>query len=172
MISGVYSQKIEKLSFIDIHGNSISRDTTRTTFLYVWAPYCGPCKNALPYINNLHKSHPESLFLAVSDKATDEEIKISLEHFPINFPVVKYSESFFKLIGQYNLPSYIIITKEGLILKTETIIKEEFEKNLKNKGLNWNKYYSLKKEEQKELYYLSMYNTLEKLLNTYEFEAR
>lgn len=59
------------LTLSDMKGNMVAMDTSKLTFINVWATWCGPCIAEMPSIESLYeryKDHPKMAFYIVSDE--------------------------------------------------------------------------------------------------------
>lgn len=59
------------LTLSDMKGNMVSMDTSKLTFINVWATWCGPCNAEMPSIQSLYeryKDHPKMAFYIISDE--------------------------------------------------------------------------------------------------------
>ncbi len=59
------------LTLSDMKGNMVAMDTSKLTFINVWATWCGPCNAEMPSIQSLYdryKDNPKMAFYIVSDE--------------------------------------------------------------------------------------------------------
>ncbi|WP_373513901.1 TlpA family protein disulfide reductase [Persicitalea sp.] len=59
------------LKLSDMKGNMVAMDTSKLTFINVWATWCGPCNAEMPSIQSLYeryKDNPKMAFYIVSDE--------------------------------------------------------------------------------------------------------
>ncbi|GHB71679.1 TlpA family protein disulfide reductase [Persicitalea jodogahamensis] len=60
------------LTLSDLKGNMVAMDTSKLTFINVWATWCGPCNAEMPSIQSLYeryRDNPKMAFYIVSDEA-------------------------------------------------------------------------------------------------------
>lgn len=123
--------KIEALDFTlyDQYGeeHTLSEYKGKTIFLNFWATWCPPCREEMPYIEELYKEYnknnDEVVILGVASpnlgKEKDQEyIEDFLKQGDFTFPVV-FDEggTLTYAYGFSSLPSTLIIDKEGYITK-------------------------------------------------------
>ena len=124
-------EKLEPIDFnlYDQYGNEhiLSEYKGKIIFLNFWATWCPPCKEEMPYIEELYKEYNENqddvVILGVAApnlgrEGTEEYITEFLEEEGYTFPVVfdKKAEMVFGY-GINAFPSTFIIDKEGYIKK-------------------------------------------------------
>lgn len=124
-------KKIEALDFdlYDQYGkkHKLSDYKGKTVFLNYWATWCPPCKEEMPYIEELYKEYNENkndvIILGVaSPRLGNEGSKKDIEKFlkdeDYTFPVV-FDEGGSQIYayGISSFPSTFIIDKEGFIAK-------------------------------------------------------
>lgn len=121
--------KIKPVDFTlyDQYGNkhSLSEYKGKTIFLNFWATWCPPCREEMPYIDELYKEYNENkddvVILGVSTpnvgrEGSTEHVKNFLEKEKYSFPVVFDEKS--PMVFEYGInafPSTFIIDKEGYI---------------------------------------------------------
>lgn len=123
--------KISPIDFTlyDQYGNShtLSDYKGKVIFLNFWATWCPPCREEMPYIDELYKEYNENkddlVILGVASpnlgrEGSEEHIKEFLEKNDYKFPVL-FDEGGSQVIGYgiYAFPSTFIINKEGYIVK-------------------------------------------------------
>ncbi|EGT3616014.1 redoxin domain-containing protein [Clostridium perfringens] len=113
----------------DQYGNkhTLSEYKGKTIFLNFWATWCPPCREEMPYIDELYKEYNENkddiVILGVASpnlgrEGSEEHIKSFLEKENHAFPVV-FDENG-SMVYRYGInafPSTFIINKEGYITK-------------------------------------------------------
>lgn len=128
------SNEEEKLLPIDFtlsdqYGNShtLSEYKGKTVFLNIWATWCPPCREEMPYIEELYKEYGENkedvvmLGLAspnLGKEGSEEQIKDFLSKEGYSFPTVMDKNA--DIVYGYGIgafPSTIIIDKDGYITR-------------------------------------------------------
>ena len=113
----------------DQYGNEhmLSEYQGKTVFLNIWATWCPPCIEEMPYINELYQEYGENqedvVILGVAApnlgrEGSEEHIIDFLEENEHEFPVVMDTEA--SMVYGYGIsafPSTLIIDKEGYIVR-------------------------------------------------------
>lgn len=122
-------EKIEPIDFTlyDNYGNehTLSDYKGKTIFLNFWATWCPPCREEMPYIDELYeeynKNQDDVVILGIASpnlgrEGSKEDITKFLDDNGYNFPVVFDEKgSLMYGYGMNSLPSTLIIDKEGYI---------------------------------------------------------
>lgn len=115
----LYDQYGEEHTLSDYQG--------KTVFLNIWATWCPPCRDEMPYINELYKEYGENqedvIILGVASpnlgkEGSEEDIIAFLEENEHEFPVVMDTDA--TMVDGYGInafPSTIIIDKDGYIVR-------------------------------------------------------
>lgn len=113
----------------DNYGNqhTLSEYKGKTVFLNFWATWCPPCREEMPYIEELYKEYNENkddvIILGVASpnlgrEGTEEHITEFLKDNEMTFPVVFDEKgSLMQGYGMNAFPSTLIIDKEGYITR-------------------------------------------------------
>ena len=81
-----------------------------------WASWCGPCREEMPLLNDLHNKY-EALGFTVLGVNVEEDINSArgfLKNFPVDFPVLLDSSN--KVSKQYQviaMPTTVVIDRDG-----------------------------------------------------------
>ena len=115
-------------TFLDQYGkeHTLSNYKGKTIFLNFWATWCPPCREEMPYIEELYKEYGENkkdvVILGVASPELGKEkniegIKEFLKNMNISFPTVMDANgSQVYQYGIYAFPSTLIINKDGNIV--------------------------------------------------------
>lgn len=107
--------------------HTLSEYQGKTVFLNIWATWCPPCRDEMPYINELYKEYGENqedvIILGVASpnlgkEGSEEDIITFLEENEHEFPVVMDTDA--TMVYGYGInafPSTIIIDKDGYIVR-------------------------------------------------------
>lgn len=113
----------------DNYGNqhTLSEYKGKTVFLNFWATWCPPCREEMPYIEELYKEYNENkddvIILGVASpnlgrEGTEEHITEFLKDNEMTFPVVFDEKgSLMQGYGMNAFPSTLIIDKDGYITR-------------------------------------------------------
>ena len=95
-----------------------------------WATWCGPCKVAIPDLNDLHGQYAAKGLVVIGvsvDKTGPDAVKEFVEQYRIVYPVVTGDRSVEEAYGQVmappqnrvtSLPTTFIINREGQVVKS------------------------------------------------------
>ncbi len=81
-----------------------------------WASWCGPCREEMPLLNDLHKKY-EPLGFTVLGVNVEEDAKNArgfLKNFPVDFPVLLDNKN--QVSKQYNviaMPTTVVVDRDG-----------------------------------------------------------
>jgi thiol-disulfide isomerase/thioredoxin len=94
-----------------------------------WASWCGPCRQEMPFLNELHQRYRKSPFeiiaVNIDDKIGNAKSFIDRLPDPIHFTVVEDSEQQIPpLYDIKGMPSSILLDKKGVIRFWHTGFKE------------------------------------------------
>lgn len=103
-------------------GDSVSTASLRgkVVLLNVWATWCAPCREEIPYLQKLHQKHAtEGLALvgvSVDARGEDETIQGFMKDFGMTYPVWRDPDeriqSLYKALG---VPASYLLDREGVI---------------------------------------------------------
>ena len=81
-----------------------------------WASWCGPCREEMPLLNDLHKKY-EPLGFTVLGVNVEEDARNArgfLKNFPVDFPVVLDNKN--QVSKKYNviaMPTTVVVDRDG-----------------------------------------------------------
>lgn len=104
----------------DLQGNPVSLERLRgkVVFLDFWAPWCAPCREELPVLDELYKKYKNDGFqvLGISLDASERSIGKYLLTTPVAFPVmIDRKSDVADAYGFSGLPAGFLIDKNGII---------------------------------------------------------
>lgn len=106
-------------------------------FLNFWATYCPPCKEEMPYMDNLYKEFKDKgiEILAVNVGEPPLTAQKFVERYDLSFPILMDErEEVYKAYGVKPIPSTFLIDKDGKVIDrvtkglTEQEIREMMER--------------------------------------------
>ncbi|MCA0982972.1 thiol-disulfide oxidoreductase ResA [Halobacillus yeomjeoni] len=105
----------ETITLSDLEGKGV--------MLNFWATYCEPCKDEMPYMEELYPKYKEKgvEILAVNLDSTDLVVKRFMDTYDISFPVLRDKNG--QVMDLYNIgpiPSTLFISPEGEIVEQVT----------------------------------------------------
>ena len=104
------------LKSMDGDNIKLSEMAGNVVLINFWASWCGPCREEMPLLNNLHNKY-EPLGFAVFGVNVEEDIgqaKAFLRDFPVDFPVLLDNTN--RVSKQYEviaMPTTIMVDRDG-----------------------------------------------------------
>ncbi|MBL8984064.1 MAG: TlpA family protein disulfide reductase [Gemmatimonadetes bacterium] len=105
-----------------LSGDSVSTTALqgKVVLLNVWATWCAPCREEIPFLQSLHEKHAASglelVGVSVDTRGEDETIRGFMKDFRMTYPVWRDPDeriqSLFQALG---VPSSYLIDREGVI---------------------------------------------------------
>lgn len=90
----------------------------KVVVLNLWATWCTPCVNELPYFEKLHRAHPDDVVvLAIHSDLVTDDVQEYLSGYSYTFPfaVDEDGKTIASLGGSTMLPQTIILDKDGVV---------------------------------------------------------
>jgi len=97
---------------------TLSQLKGKAVLLDFWATWCGPCRESIPHLIQLHKTYQEKGFEVIGmslDKGDIEVVRHFVKSMDIPYPVAMSSEDIARNYGVTGLPTSFFIDKEGKI---------------------------------------------------------
>ncbi|WP_043320035.1 TlpA disulfide reductase family protein [Microbulbifer sp. HZ11] len=94
----------------------LSEQRGEVIMLNFWASWCGPCREEMPLLNDLHARYEPVGFQVwgVNVDANPQDAQAMLSKIPVDFPVLFDSKSdVSKLFGVEAMPSSVFIDRDG-----------------------------------------------------------
>lgn len=94
----------------------LSEMSGNVVLINFWASWCGPCREEMPLLNDLHKKY-EPLGFTVLGVNVEEDAKNArgfLKNFPVDFPVLLDNKN--QVSKQYNviaMPTTVVVDRDG-----------------------------------------------------------
>jgi peroxiredoxin len=104
----------------DLKGNAVTlgQYTGKVVLLAFWAPWCVPCRDELPELDQLYKKYGTKGFsvVGIAEDASTEMVTNFLKKVPVSFPmVIDQSHDAAEAYRLSNLPSGYLIARDGVI---------------------------------------------------------
>ena len=133
-------QAAPEIQLKDLAGKQVTLSSLKGKVVVVdfWASWCGPCKQSMPFLERLSKSHKDK-GLVVLGVNIDNDIKSAakfLSEVPVSFLVVNDADK--KVAKAYappTMPSSYIIDRQGRIRNVHAGFKASDEKRLESEIL-------------------------------------
>ncbi len=90
----------------------------KVVILDFWASWCKPCREAMPYLETLHKAHADEglVVLGISCDERAKDMQKFLERTPVTFPTLRdASQKLVALCNIKSMPSSLIIGRDGRV---------------------------------------------------------
>jgi peroxiredoxin len=106
------------LKSLDGKNLKLSEMAGNVVLINFWASWCGPCREEMPLLNDLHKRY-ESLGFAVYGVNVEEDVNGArefLQNFPVDFPVLLDGSN--QVSKQYNviaMPTTVVVDRDGRV---------------------------------------------------------
>ncbi len=94
----------------------LSEMTGNVVLINFWASWCGPCREEMPLLNDLHKKY-EPLGFTVLGVNVEEDARNArgfLKNFPVDFPVLLDNKN--QVSKKYNviaMPTTVVVDRDG-----------------------------------------------------------
>jgi thiol-disulfide isomerase/thioredoxin len=94
----------------------LSEMTGNVVLINFWASWCGPCREEMPLLNDLHKKY-EPLGFTVLGVNVEEDARNArgfLKNFPVDFPIVLDNKN--QVSKKYNviaMPTTVVVDRDG-----------------------------------------------------------
>lgn len=94
----------------------LSEMTGNVVLINFWASWCGPCREEMPLLNDLHKKYGPLGFtvLGVNVEEDSKNARGFLKDFPVDFPVLLDNKN--QVSKQYNvvaMPTTVVVDRDG-----------------------------------------------------------
>ena len=123
------------VSLMDGGSFSLYEARGHVTFINLWATYCAPCVEEIPYFERLRQEHEEVRILALHASLVTEDVGAYLEEkgWDLDFALDDEDGSVFALLGgDALLPRTIVLDREGRVVYNQagSVTYEKLEKLL------------------------------------------
>ena len=90
------------------------------TMINFWEPWCGPCVNEIPDIQQLYADYSDKGLLVIgvySETTMEEDVDAILDDAGVQYPILRYTSDFDKYQSGY-VPTTILVDRNGNIIDT------------------------------------------------------
>jgi cytochrome c biogenesis protein CcmG/thiol:disulfide interchange protein DsbE len=96
----------------------------KVVILDFWATWCGPCKQASPFMDKLYKKYKSKGLVVIGAETLDAgdpaQAKSYANEHGYSYVFTTKNESLGKALDLPGLPSFVVIGKDGKIARTQT----------------------------------------------------
>lgn len=96
----------------------------KVVVLDFWATWCGPCKQASPYMDQLYKKYKSKGLVVIGaetlDKGDPAQAKAYVAGHHYSYIFTTKNEALSTALGVPGLPSFVVIDKQGRVARTQT----------------------------------------------------
>ncbi len=92
----------------------------RAVLINFWAPWCGPCRSEIPWLERLQAQNPDLVVIGIEDDpdVVPDAINLAASE-KISYPLVRTSHSLRATFGHVvSLPTTLYISRSGKVLHT------------------------------------------------------
>ncbi len=118
-----------KFNYPNTKGEKVSLDDLKGKYVYVdvWATWCGPCKQQIPFLKELHKEYSDKNITIVSlsiDKASNKDkwLKMVADEELTGIQIMADNDDFTTAYNISGIPRFILIDPEGNIVNSNATI--------------------------------------------------
>jgi thiol-disulfide isomerase/thioredoxin len=106
----------------NLDGSPLPRQATegKAVLVNFWAPWCGPCRAEMPWLERLQTEHPEIAVIGVEDDPDEyRNAGILAAQTGIHYPLVRATRPVLSTFGHVVLlPTTLYISRSGKVLHT------------------------------------------------------
>jgi thiol-disulfide isomerase/thioredoxin len=106
----------------NLDGSPLPRRVTegKAVLVNFWAPWCGPCRAEMPWLERLQTEHPEIAVIGVEDDPDEyRNAGILAAQTGIHYPLVRATRPVLSTFGHVVLlPTTLYISRSGKVLHT------------------------------------------------------
>ena len=113
---------MSSLALENLDGSPFPPQTTegKSVLVNFWAPWCGPCRAEIPWLERLQVEHPELVVVGVEDDPDEfRNAGILAAQTRISYPLVRTSGAVRSVFGHVVLlPTTLYVSRSGKVVHT------------------------------------------------------
>jgi thiol-disulfide isomerase/thioredoxin len=118
------------LAMEKLDGSPLPVETTagKPVLVNFWAPWCGPCRAEIPWLQKLQAEHPELVVVGIEDDPEEyRNAGILAAQMGISYPLVRNSAPVRSVFGHVVLlPTTLYVSRSGKVVHTVSGVIPEF----------------------------------------------
>jgi peroxiredoxin len=128
--SGQIGSPAPSFNLVGVNGKTVSLEgfKGKVLFLAFWAPWCVPCREELPALDDLHKKFGKDGFQVIGISVDDslKDVQAFLSKVPISFPILLDKGDVNESYRVTGLPTGFIVGRDGIIWHVHRGFGKEF----------------------------------------------
>lgn len=131
-------QKLPVAAMTDLNGSEIKMGgkQNRAYVIDFWATWCGPCKAAIPFLQELHDKYAKrgvSVIGIALQSGSEQEVRRFVEDYSMTYPITVPPAEGKAVMNQFRVdafPTLYVVDKRGIIRLVEVGYSEEGEQRI------------------------------------------
>lgn len=120
--SGPSQVQMSSLALENLDGSPFPPQTIegKAVLVNFWAPWCGPCRSEIPWLERLQVANPELVVVGVEDDPDEfRNAGILAAQTRISYPLVRTSDAVRSMFGRVVLlPTTLYVSRSGKVVHT------------------------------------------------------
>ncbi len=119
-------QKFPQMTLVDINGKEVQLGGKQDKVYLVdfWATWCTPCREAIPFLQELHEKYSEKGLVVVGvalDSGSEQEVRAFVENFKMTYRICvpKNGQEVMQRYRVKAFPTMYIVDKKGIVRYVE-----------------------------------------------------
>jgi thiol-disulfide isomerase/thioredoxin len=113
---------MSEIALENLDGSALPQQMTagKAVLVNFWAPWCGPCRSEMPWLERLQQDHPEIVVIGVEDDPDEyRNAGIVAVQDGIHYPLVRATGPVLSTFGHVVLlPTTLYISRSGKVVRT------------------------------------------------------